>query len=66
MMKRMTEEKAEQMLASFADEIEFENIPLDDSETYALFQEVDADGIYMMESDWDKYDLRQSLLIWRS
>lgn len=58
-MKRMTEEKAEQMLASFADEIDFGNIPLDDSKTYALFQEADTDGIYMMESDWDKYDLRQ-------
>lgn len=59
MMKRMTEEKAKQMLASFADEVDFGNIPLDDSKTYALFQEADTDGIYMMESDWDKYDLRQ-------
>lgn len=58
-MKRMTEEKAKQMLASFADEVDFGNIPLDDSKTYALFQEADTDGIYMMESDWDKYDLRQ-------
>ena len=29
-MNRMTEEKAEQMLALFDNEIDFENIPLDD------------------------------------
>ncbi len=58
-MKRMTEEKAEQMLAFFAKEIDFENIPLDDAKTYELFQRADTDGIFMFESDWDKYDLRQ-------
>lgn len=58
-MKRMTEEKAEQMLAFFANDIEFENIPIDDAKTYELFQNADTDGIFMMESDWDKYDLQQ-------
>lgn len=58
-MKRMTEEKAEQMLALFDNEIDFENIPLDDAKTYELFQRADTDGIFMFESEWDKYDLRQ-------
>lgn len=58
-MKRMTEEKAEQMFAFFANDIDFENIPLDDAKTYELFQNADTDGIFMMESDWDKYDLQQ-------
>ena len=58
-MKRMTEEKVEQMLAFFANDIDFENIPLDDAKTYELFQNADTDGIFMMESDWDKYDLQQ-------
>lgn len=58
-MKRMTEEKAEQMFAFFANDIDFENIPLDDAKTYELFQNADTDGIFMMESDWDKYDLLQ-------
>mgnify|MGYP003564314193 FL=1 len=56
-MNRMTEEKAEQML--FDNEIDFENIPLDDAKTYELFQRADTDGIFMFESEWDKYDLRQ-------
>lgn len=58
-MKRMTEEKVEQMLAFFANDIDFENIPLDDAKTYELFQNADTNGIFMMESDWDKYDLQQ-------
>lgn len=58
-MNRMTEEKAEQMLALFDNEIDFENIPLDDAKTYELFQRADTDGIFMFESEWDKYDLRQ-------
>lgn len=58
-MKRMTEEKAEQMLAFFAKDIDFENLSFDDVATFELFQRADTDGIYMMESDWDKYDLRQ-------
>ena len=58
-MNRMTEEKAEQMLALFENEIDFENIPLDDAKTYELFQRADTDGIFMFESEWDKYDLRQ-------
>lgn len=58
-MNRMTEEKAEQMLALFDNEIDFDNIPLDDAKTYELFQRADTDGIFMFESEWDKYDLRQ-------
>ena len=58
-MNRMTEEKAEQMLAIFANEIDFDNLQLDDAKTYELFQRADTDGIFMFESDWDKYDLRQ-------
>ena len=27
--------------------------------TYELFQNAETDGIYMMESAWDKYDLLQ-------
>lgn len=58
-MKRMTEEKAEQMLAFFANDVDFDNIPLDDAKTYELFQRADTDGIFMFESEWDKYDLWQ-------
>lgn len=58
-MKRMTEEKAEQTLAFFANDVDFDNIPLDDAKTYELFQRADTDGIFMFESEWDKYDLRQ-------
>ena len=58
-MNRMTENKAEQMLAFFADKINLDNLPLDDQPTYDLFQRADTDGIFMMESDWDKYDLLQ-------
>lgn len=58
-MKRMTDKMAQQMIATFADKIDFNNIPMDDVATFELFQRADTDGIYMMESDWDKYDLRQ-------
>ena len=46
-MKRMTEEKAEQMLAFFANDVDFDNIPLDDAKTYELFQRADTDGIFI-------------------
>ena len=58
-MKRMTEEKAERLLAFFVGKVDFENLPLDDKETYEIFQKADTDGIFMMESEWDKYDLLQ-------
>ena len=56
-MKRMTEEKAKQMFAFIADKFDANNLPLDDSSTFELFQRADTDGIFMMESEWDKYDL---------
>ena len=58
-MKRMTEEKAEQMFVFIADKFDTSNLPLDDAATFELFQRADTDGIFMMESEWDKYDLRQ-------
>jgi DNA polymerase-3 subunit alpha len=58
-MTRMTEEKAEQMLTFFSQKIDFENLPLDDKETFEIFQKADTDGIFMMELEWDKYDLLQ-------
>ena len=58
-MKRMTEEKAQQMLTFIADKFDTNNLPLDDALTFELFQQADTDGIFMMESEWDKYDLRQ-------
>ena len=58
-MKRMTEAKAEQMLAFIGDKFDTNNIPFDDDATFELFQRADTDGIFMMESEWDKYDLRQ-------
>jgi DNA polymerase-3 subunit alpha len=58
-MKRMTEEKALLMLDFIADKFDVNNLPLDDSSTFELFQRADTDGIFMMESEWDKYDLRQ-------
>ena len=53
----MTEEKAEQMLAFIADKFDTNNLPFDDAATFELFQRADTDGIFMMESEWDKYDL---------
>ena len=58
-MKRMTEEKAQQMLTFIADKFDTNNLPLDDALTFELFQQADTDGIFMMESEWDKYDLCQ-------
>ena len=58
-MKRMTEKMAQQMLTFFADRLDINNLPPDDVATFELFQRADTDGILMMESDWDKYDLRQ-------
>lgn len=58
-MKRITEEKAERLLTFFSERIDLENLPLDDKEAYEIFQRADTDGIFMMESEWDKYDLAQ-------
>ena len=59
MKKSISREKAEQMLAFIADKFDANNLPFDDVATFELFQRADTDGILMMESDWDKYDLRQ-------
>ena len=56
-MKRMTQEKAEQLIELASADTDFSQLPLDDSSTYRIFQEADTDGIYMMESEWDRYDL---------
>ena len=58
-MKRMNNKEVKQMLTFFSSSIDFENLNLDDEKTYELFQDADTDGIYMMESEWDKYDLLQ-------
>ena len=55
----MTDKMAQQMLTFFADRLDINNLPPDDVATFELFQRADTDGILMMESDWDKYDLRQ-------
>ena len=58
-MKRMTQEKAEQLIELASADTDFSQLPLDDSSTYRIFQEADTDGIYMMESEWDRYDILQ-------
>lgn len=47
----------QQMLTFFAGRLDINNLPLDDAATFELFQRADTDGIFMMESEWDKYDL---------
>lgn len=58
-MKRMKEADAMELFASVADIIDIDSIPLDDNKTYELLSNGDTDGVYMMESNWDKYDLLQ-------
>ena len=58
-MNRMTEEKAEQILAYITNKIDFKNLPFNNKKTFDFFQRADTDGIFMMESEWDKYDLWQ-------
>ena len=58
-MKRMKEADAMKLFASVADIIDIDSIPFDDNKTYELLSNGDTDGVYMMESNWDKYDLLQ-------
>ncbi len=58
-IKRMTEQQGIELLNSFSGRLDIQNIPLDDEKTYSLFEKADTDGIYMLESNWDKYDLLQ-------
>lgn len=58
-MKKMKEADAMKLFASVADIIDIDSIPLDDDKTYELLSNGDTDGVYMMESNWDKYDLLQ-------
>ena len=58
-MKRMKEADEMKLFASVADIIDIDSIPLDDDKTYELLSNGDTDGVYMMESNWDKYDLLQ-------
>lgn len=55
----MKEADAKDLLASVSKRIDIEAIPLDDYKTYELLSNGDTDGVYMMESNWDKYDLLQ-------
>ena len=56
-MRRMKEADAKDLFASVSKRIDVEAIPLDDYKTYELLSNGDTDGVYMMESNWDKYDL---------
>ena len=58
-MRRMKEADAKDVFASVSKRIDIEAIPLDDYKTYELLSNGDTDGVYMMESNWDKYDLLQ-------
>lgn len=58
-MRRMKEADAMELFASVANRIDIDSIPLDDDKTYELLSNGDTDGVYMMESNWDKYDLLQ-------
>ena len=58
-MKRMKEINVKALFAFVTDVIDVEAIPLDDQKTYNLLARADTDGVYMLESDWDKYDLLQ-------
>ena len=58
-MRRMKEADAMELFASVADIIDIDSIPFDDNKTYKLLSNGDTDGVYMMESNWDKYDLLQ-------
>ena len=56
-MRRMKEADVKALFAFVANTIDVEKIPLDDQKTYHLLATADTDGVYMLESDWDKYDL---------
>ncbi len=57
-MKRMTEEKALLLLA-WADGMEKDkHFNYEDPSTYELLQKADTDGIFFMESRYDRYNLR--------
>ena len=58
-MRRMKEADAKDLFASVSKRIDIEAIPFDDNKTYELLSNGDTDGVYMMESNWDKYDLLQ-------
>ncbi|WP_315352702.1 hypothetical protein [Phocaeicola abscessus] len=58
-MKRMKETDAKELFAFVSDRMNIESIPLDDYKTYELLSNGDTDRVYMMESNWDKYDLLQ-------
>lgn len=58
-MRRMKEADAMELFASVTDIIDIDSIPFDDNKTYELLSNGDTDGGYMMESNWDKYDLLQ-------
>ena len=58
-MKRMKEADAMKLFASVTDIIDIDSIPFDDNKTYELLSNGDTDGVYMMESNWDKYNLLQ-------
>ena len=58
-MSRMKEADTKELFTFVADRIDIESIPLDDEKTYELLSNGDTDGVYMMETYWDKYDLLQ-------
>lgn len=53
-----TKEIASLML-KYIDEHIGSDLPLDDKSTFDLLSRGDTDGIYLMDSDWDRYDLQQ-------
>ena len=58
-MSRMKEADTKELFTFVADRIDIDSIPLDDNKTYELLSNGDTDGVYMMVSKWDQYDLLQ-------
>ena len=57
-MKRMTEASAMLLLAWVDGMIKKSEFTIDDDATYALLQRGDTDGIFFLESRYDKYNLQ--------
>lgn len=58
-MSRTTESDALELLAGIGDTADTRAIPLTDTRTYNLLSRADTEGIFMMETEWDRYDLQQ-------
>ncbi|MBR1378152.1 MAG: hypothetical protein IJ557_03380 [Bacteroidaceae bacterium] len=58
-LPNLNETQSKRLLELCRQTYDIDTVAIDDKKTYHMISDGDTDGIFMMETEWIKYDLRQ-------